>query len=85
MADREKVISNFEHEVNKAHGEGWDFVDLTIEDAKEILALLKEQEPVQVIQREAMHMLFWCCGSCGAAITDGDKFCRICGNAVKWK
>ena len=47
-------------------------------------ALLREQEPVPVIQREVMHMLVWCCGSCGAAITDGDKFCRMCGKAVKW-
>jgi len=49
------------------------------------LALLKEQEPTQVIQRKAMHMLFWCCGSCGVAITEGDKFCRMCGKAVKWE
>lgn len=41
MSDAEKIISNFEHEVNKAYGEGWDFVDLSTEDAKEILALLK--------------------------------------------
>lgn len=54
------------------------------ETAKAALALLKEQEAVPVIQREIMHMLFWCCGSCGVAITDGDKFCRMCGKAVKW-
>ena len=42
------------------------------------------QKPVQAIQREIMHMLFWCCGSCGVAITEGDKFCRNCGKAVKW-
>ena len=48
------------------------------------LALLKEQEAVPAMQREIMHMLFWCCGSCGVAITDGDKFCRMCGKAVKW-
>ena len=48
------------------------------------ISLLKEQEPVPVKQREAMHMLFWCCGSCGVAITDGDKFCRNCGREVKW-
>jgi rubrerythrin len=47
-------------------------------------ALLREQEPVPVIQREVMHILVWCCGSCGVAITDGDKFCRMCGKAVKW-
>jgi len=47
-------------------------------------AFLREQEPVPVIQRKVMHMLVWCCGSCGVAITDGDKFCRMCGKAVKW-
>ena len=50
----------------------------------DILALLKEQEAVPVIQREFMHMLVWCCGSCGKPITDGDKFCRMCGKKVKW-
>ena len=47
--------------------------------------LLKEQEAVPVIQREIAHMLFWCCGSCGVAITSGDKFCRMCGRRVKWE
>lgn len=51
---------------------------------KDALELLKEQKPVIVRQREMMHMLFWCCGSCGAPITEGDKFCRMCGKAVKW-
>jgi len=46
--------------------------------------LLKEQEAIPVVQREVMHMLVWCCGSCGVAITDGDKFCRMCGRKVKW-
>jgi rubrerythrin len=45
---------------------------------------LKEQEAVPVIQREVMHMLVWCCGSCGVAITDGDKYCRMCGKKVEW-
>lgn len=49
------------------------------------IALLEEQEAVPVVQREVMHMLFWCCGSCGVAITEGDKFCRMCGKQVKWE
>ena len=53
--------------------------------ALEDAVMLKEQEAVPVIQREIAHMLFWCCGSCGMAITDGDKFCRMCGKKVKWK
>ena len=52
---------------------------------EDTLVLLKEQEAVPVTQRELAHMLFWCCGSCGVAITDGDKFCRMCGKEVKWK
>ena len=44
-----------------------------------------EEQAVPVIQREVMHMLVWCCGSCGVAITDGDKFCRMCGKIVKWE
>ena len=47
-------------------------------------AMLKDQEAVPVVQREIAHLLFWCCGSCGVAITDGDKFCRMCGRPVKW-
>ena len=57
---------------------------LRIEHADAILTLLKEQEAVPVIQREVAHMLVWCCGSCGVPITDGDKFCRMCGKGVKW-
>ena len=47
-------------------------------------AVLKEQEAVPVIQREIANMWFWCCGSCGVAITEGDKFCRNCGKGLKW-
>ena len=53
--------------------------------AKDALTMLKEkQEAVHVTQRKVMHMLVWCCGSCGVTITDGDKFCRMCGKPVKW-
>jgi rubrerythrin len=59
-------------------------VRLSKEDAEYILSMLKEQEAVPVIQREIMHLLIWCCGSCGVAITEGDKFCRMCGRRMKW-
>lgn len=60
-------------------------VMLDVSMVADAISLLKEQEAVPVIQREVMHMLVWCCGSCGVAITDGDKFCRMCGRPVKWK
>ena len=62
MPDREKVIKDFEDAVRKAHGEGWDFVDLLTEDGFEILSLLKEQEPrVMTLEevRNAYHSPMW--------------------------
>ena len=44
MSDREKVISTFEKIISVCKEDGCDFVDLTFEDAEQILALLKEQE-----------------------------------------
>ena len=66
-----------------------DFDDYNIEMPEkllhDVLVVMKEREAVPVVQREIMHMLVWCCGSCGVAITDGDKFCRMCGRQVKWE
>lgn len=39
---REKVISTFEKIISVCKEDGCDFVDLTFEDAEQILALLKE-------------------------------------------
>ena len=52
--------------------------------ATSIEELLKEQEPAHVQKCEFANMWLWCCGSCGVAITEGDKFCRMCGRTVKW-
>lgn len=82
MADhREHVIQGLEEAIPIMENRGYGDVAHIIYDALELL----KQEPVIVRQREMMHMLFWCCGSCGVPITEGDKFCRMCGRAVKWE
>ena len=60
-----------------------------------VIALLKEQEPVEPYMDYDGHDV-WQCGKCGATIfhiyhneSDKDwksyaKFCRQCGKAVKW-
>lgn len=83
MNERENFINNLERAMTSAYGQGREFVKLTIGDMKRILQLLKEQEAVPVIQREVMHMLIWCCGSCGVPIKSGEKFCWNCGKKVK--
>ena len=87
MTDREKIMNDFEHEVNKAHGEGWDFVDLSTDDAKKILVLLKEQEPKQVVMTTNSYgTKFYHCQRCNHDIYAYPRqmYCSQCGQAVKW-
>lgn len=87
MIDRERVLEELAlalewcSEDDNPRGS----VAVKIFAVRNALELLKEQEPVHVKKREFAHMWFWCCGSCGVAITEGDKFCRMCGQAVKWE
>ena len=66
------------------HREQYDSLATVQEACRMGMAALEKQNPVQSIQRESVSMLFWCCGSCGVAITEGDRFCRMCGRKVKW-
>lgn len=91
MADRENVIKRLEsvsYYFKSLLAVGWqgdaDIYREHKETVRMAIALLKEQEPAHIQRREFAHMWFWCCGSCGVAITEGDKFCRMCGKAVKW-
>lgn len=88
MVDREKVIKGLEHCGQPTECDGCPY-DSEMGGCfrylkADALNLLKEQEPVYAQKREFAYMWFWCCGSCGVAITEGDKFCRICGKGVKW-
>lgn len=80
MTYREKMINALES-VPVHDG----VIRISEEVRDKIVELLKEQqEPVHAQKRGFVHIWFWCCGSCGVAITEGDKFCRMCGNGVKW-
>ena len=83
MTDRKTVMSWLEGLAQDDWAE-WHSDSEVQTTAHAALELLKEQEAVPAIQREVMNLLVWCCGSCGVAITHGDKFCRMCGRKVKW-
>ena len=88
MPDREKVIKEFEHLLNAAKGNYQDFVDLTVDGGDDILALLKEQEPVRVgkkIKAGDVVLDFYECGYCKNAIRKPWRYCPFCGKAVKWE
>ena len=68
MADRDKVIKEFEHLLNAANGNYQDFVDLTVDVGKEILAMLKEQEQKLVCPKCNGQPKCVICGICGQAV-----------------
>ena len=91
MADMKKVLNGLECCADRTDRkcqicpyDSPDNIYCVSDITRDALELLKEQEPVHAQKREFAHMWFWCCGSCGVAITEGDKFCRNCGKAVKW-
>lgn len=61
-----------------------DFID-ELDESLDQINKDEEKEIVPVIKREIYNLSFFACGSCGTVITDGDRFCRMCGKKVKWE
>ena len=91
--DSENVIKAVEDAFDLVHSDfiGTDgFNETEWEQNKaDALSLLKEQEAVEPITQSSVYdpdTWFYVCGSCKKSVIDrGDKFCRWCGRAVKWK
>ena len=90
MPDREKVISRVEGLAE----DDWRLFhsDSEVQNiAIEVLALLKEQEAVEPYVTgngesfETTETWWYECGNCNKPIDPNDKFCRHCGQAVKWE
>lgn len=57
---------------------------------KAVLALLKEQEAVEPRKKcdgkpQPWSSWWYVCGDCGQEIEYHDRYCRWCGQAVKWE
>ena len=95
MINREKIISSIEYyckypDMASVHYYGSKIVQMPEKLMRDALALLKAQEPVEPTIGRAVeydgHDSWWDqCGKCGAPIDPGDKYCRMCGRAVKWE
>jgi hypothetical protein len=105
MTDREKVIKGLECiagyivfcancKYSDVNGSGRG--DRCKRDcAKDAIALLKAQEPVEPIidthwetpsvYENDVKVTENKCGACGAGIDKWDKYCRVCGRKVKWE
>lgn len=61
-----------------------DFID-ELDESLDQISKDEEKEVAPVLKREKYHLAFFVCGACGTVITDGDRFCRMCGKKVKWE
>ena len=83
--DREKVIEILSrHKIMTFGDKLYDGIQFDLGD---VVAMLKEQEPIKPIKVDEMYY----CGKCRKGPIgflgnehNGDKFCRNCGQAVKW-
>lgn len=81
MADhREHVIQALEEAIPFIESRGYGGTANIMQDALELL----KNEPRFAKIRSILFRMYWCCPLCGVAITEGDRFCRMCGQAVKW-
>ena len=92
MADREKVVEGLECCIRKMEGQrvcddcpyDEDFNCLGCSVVlRQALALLREQEPLRPRARGRVERV-WACGECGAEISKGDAYCRMCGREADW-
>ena len=88
MADRKKVICHLYDCLVASRPENmWVFVRKDI--VGDALALLKEPEAVEPREEndgnpEPCTAWWYVCGDCGQPIDKMDRYCRMCGKAVKW-
>lgn len=85
--DREKVIKEAEQTLSFVLPDDKDTSGIMVRVGwiRDILALLKEQEPVEPTRVNTNYEQHWNCGNCNAVISGWDKFCHECGQKVKWE
>lgn len=91
MTDREKVVKsletavkNFERYSGDEYGREYDYARVEVETLEDAIALLKAQEPMLVMRKDANEII-GDCPKCGRHVVHWHhKFCYYCGQAVSW-
>ena len=90
---RDEIISGMEavvRDVRKEPDEKMLGVCITADEAEEIAKLLKEQGPIAPSicnpnkEPDGYGSWWYMCGRCKKPIDYKDRFCKRCGQAVKW-
>lgn len=92
MADREKVMQALKlcaagcDDTGCIYDEETNGTDFRCVDylTRDVLELLKEQEPVKPKQHLVYTTKGWFCGACDGRLNRLGKYCCFCGRPVKW-
>ena len=87
MLPKEKVIRRIEKQIEHCKEVDSDWISLTVETGRSILALIGEREPVAAeIEGGGNGFGSWwyVCGECHGTIDRNDKYCRHCGRGLLW-
>lgn len=96
MTGSDKAIKDFGEAVRKAHGEGWDYVDLLTEDGLKILAILEERGKriddleEKLCEKDKPLVIpvmgrWWHCPVCFGRVTELNEICPHCRKVrLRW-
>ena len=87
MTDREKVIKGLEIQLDdlQKYADSDEILTLTQEQAKEIVAMLKEQEKAKVVFGRRKDGSFdTACGHCGMYLDKAYSICPKCNKELDW-
>lgn len=78
----ETALQNYSRYSGDEYGREYDYARVEVDMLEDALALLKAQEPV------FPHMVDWGlyeCPKCKMRVDKTYKYCKCCGQAVKWE
>ena len=84
----EKVINGLEVRIISDTDKGYKTIEIPVEEAENILSLLKNRKPKQVNEiAQQISCFSGICQNCGKMLntTCNKNFCGDCGQAVKWQ
>lgn len=81
MTNRETVIKKLQEALDDAENNGNIYTQIRRPVVFDALVLLKEQEPIA----PSICGSWYLCSKCKMPIAPKERFCRRCGQAVKWE
>ena len=91
ITDKNAIINGLKNQIHdlRTYADDGEVITLTVDQAEDIVSLLEEQEPIApsiLVSNgpDEVCSRWYLCGKCKKPIDHKDRFCKRCGQAVKW-